>query len=339
MKYFLIKSALFFIVILGTVGIVNYFGDAANLFDQEYEKKMVDILSARKNVTNISNYDDRLLQKLILRDIDKASGMVILGSSRTMLIGKEIFEGGDIRNSSVSGASLEDLIGIYQLYKSNNILPKKFLIGIDPWIFNANNSQERWQTLSKEYCAFTNFHCSKETNFFKIKQIISPSYFQSSFKNFLKQGSEPQATLESYNESNTKLLDGSLVYSKEMREKNNDQILNSIESYSHGNIYSLNKFNGLSPRYIEEFKLLINDMMNAGVIVEFVLIPYPPQIYNVLVNDYMAVIEVENFVRHFAENSQIEIKGSYDPSEYNLENIDFYDGMHLKPEKIRNILK
>lgn len=79
-------------------------------------------------------------------------------------------------------------------------------------------------------------------------------------------------------------------------------------------------------------------MVNAGVEVEFVLIPYPPQVYNVLENDFLAVIEVENFVRQYAKNLQVEIKGSYNPSEYKLKNVDFYDGMHIKPEKINSIL-
>ena len=339
MKYFLIKGTLFLTAIFTTVGSVNYFGDAANLFDQNYEKKIAEILQSGKNVTNISNYDERLLQKILIRDLDTITEMVVLGSSRAMLIGEETFKVSNIRNSSVSGASLEDLVGIYQLYKTENILPEKILIGIDPWIFNSNNGQNRWQTLSTEYCAFLNIACKNEAKYFKFQQIISPSYFQSSFENLLKQSTEPQATLEYYNESNTKLIDGSLVYNKAMREKNNDQILNSIESYQQGDIYSLNNFNKLSPKYIEEFKILINDMMNAGVIVEFVLIPYPPQVYNVLVNDYRVIIAVENFVRQYAENLKIEIKGSYDPSKYNLKNIDFYDGMHLKQEKIRGILR
>ncbi len=37
-------------------------------------------------------------------------------------------------------------------------------------------------------------------------------------------------------------------------------------------------------------------------------------------------------------NLQVEIKGSYNPLKYKLKNVDFYDGMHLKSEKINRIL-
>lgn len=338
MKQFLIKSVIFLFIILGVVGGVNYFGDAANLFDQDYERSIVEILLSDKNVTNISNYDERLLQKILIPQLDSAPEIVVLGSSRNMQIGQEIFDNKKIINSSVSGASLEDLIGIYFLYKSSNILPEKFLIGIDPWIFNINNGQNRWQTLSEEYCTFLKVNCNSKEGVSQIKQIISPSYFQSSLKNIWKRNTQPQATNEIYNESNTKLKDGSLVYSEEMRSKNNDQILNSINSYLDGYIYSLKNFNNLSPKTIEEFKLLIIDILNAGVEVEFILIPYPPKVYNVIKKDYFSVIEVETFLIKYADDLQIEINGSYNPIQYEFKNIDFYDGMHLKPEGIKNII-
>ena len=162
--------------------------------------------------------------------------------------------------------------------------------------------------------------------------------FQSSLKNVWKGNTQPQATNEIYNESNTKLEDGSLVYSEEMRSRNNDQILNSINSYLDGNIYSLKNFNGLAPKSIDEFKLLIRDIRSVGVDVEFILIPYPPTVFDVIQKDYSSVLQVETFINQFANELNIKVKGSYNPFIYNLKNIDFYDGMHLKGEGIKKIL-
>jgi hypothetical protein len=322
-----------------TVGSINYVGDPAHLFDKSYEKRIAEILLSGRNVTNTFNYDDRQLQEILIRKLDVSPEIVVMGSSRTMLIGEQTLNKSEVRNSSVAGASLEDLIAIYQLYKSENNLPKKFLIGLDPWIFNANNGQERWKTLSEEYCAFKNNDCFQEGHISKIKQLLSPSYFQSSMKNILGKKIQPKGTRDRHNEYNTILSDGSLTYNREMREKNHDQVLKSIVTYTNAHPYSLSGFNNLFPRYVEEFKLLINDMEEAGVEVEFILIPYPPQVYSVLKSEYSTVIEVENFIRRFAENRRIEIHGSYNPIPYELRDINFYDGMHLKPESITQILQ
>ncbi len=153
MKCFITKSLLFFILIVVTVASTNYIGDAAHIFTQNYEKQISDILLSGNNVTNIGNYDERALQRLLVKN-SRIADTVVLGSSRMMLYGEQIFGKLNIQNSAVSGATLEDLIGIYQIYKSENKLPKNIIIGVDPWIFNAHNGQERWITLKKEYCFF-----------------------------------------------------------------------------------------------------------------------------------------------------------------------------------------
>jgi len=154
MKKFIYKASLSTIVVLTILVSVNYFGDAAKLFGSDYEKVIATILLNGKNVTNISNYDERRLQKELIENLKKTPDIVILGSSRTMLINDEYFTEKFLLNNSVSGASIEDLISIYQIYKSKGMIPGKVIIGIDPWLFNENNNQSRWKTLEKEFNTF-----------------------------------------------------------------------------------------------------------------------------------------------------------------------------------------
>lgn len=91
MKQFLIKTIFISILILGTLISVNYFGDAARLFSVGYEKRIADIILSGINVTNISNYDERLFQKELITSMEHSPDVVILGSSRTMLINKDYF--------------------------------------------------------------------------------------------------------------------------------------------------------------------------------------------------------------------------------------------------------
>jgi hypothetical protein len=315
---------------------VNFFGDAAKLFDSDYEKRMANIIFAGDNVTNISNYDERKFQKELISKLEYTPDILILGSSRTMLINNKYFPDQLIFNSSVSGASIEDFISIYHLYKIEGVLPKKIIIGIDPWLFNINNNQVRWKSLLNEYNQFHNKDLVASPSYFKYKQLLSPSYFQSSIKNIGK-NTEPYGTSVDYNVTNTKLTDGSLTYSKTFREATSSEIEVKVSGYIQGNIYSIENFNELSPKIIGDFKKLIKDIKGNSQI-EFFLAPYHPTVYEVVKNDYPMVLKTENFINDFAKQNSIQVLGSFNPNIISINEDYFYDGMHLKEKGIMRIL-
>lgn len=337
MKNFIYKASLSTIVILTVLVSVNYFGDGANLFGSDYEKVIATILLNGKNVTNISNYDERRLQKELIENLKKTPDIVILGSSRTMLINNNYFKDQILLNNSVSGASIEDLISIYQIYKSKGIIPRKMIIGIDPWLFNKNNNQQRWKSLENEYNEFHKKDLTLAPHLFKYKQLFSPSYFQSSIKQ-LGKNNEPQATLLRNNKGNTKLTDGSLTYSKQYREASINKINVQAQKYIQGNIYSIENFNELSPNIMHEFELLIEDLKINNIQINFFLAPYYPLVYDEIENGYPMVLKTEKFMRSFARKNSIEILGSFNPNKLGLDETFFYDGMHSKEKGIKIIL-
>lgn len=337
MKKFIYKASLCTIVVLIVLVSVNYLGDAAKLFGSDYEKGIAAILLNGENVTNISNYDERKLQKELIENLKKSPDIVILGSSRTMLINNEYFLDQFLLNNSVSGASIEDLISIYQIYKSKGIIPGKVIIGIDPWLFNENNNQSRWKTLENEYNKFLEKDSFFKDNLYKYKQLISPSYFQSSIKQLGKK-SDPQTTLIKYNRSNTKLTDGSLTYSKSYRESTISDINVGVQRYIQGNIYSIGNFKELSPSIISKFELLIKDLKINNIQIIFFLAPYHPIVYDQIKRDYPKVLKTEEFIRSFARKKNIEILGSFSPNKIGVDENYFYDGMHSKEKGIKLIL-
>lgn len=133
---------------------VNYWGDGGHLFNDRYEKKIAALVLSGHYVTNISNYDERSVVKEFAKNCKTHYDVLIIGSSRTLIINSANFQNLKVFNSSVSGASVEDLVAIYQMYKTQKMLPKKILFGIDPWLFNKNNGQNRWLPLKKEYLSF-----------------------------------------------------------------------------------------------------------------------------------------------------------------------------------------
>lgn len=342
MKKFIYKTLLTSLPLLFLLIIINYFGDAARLFDNDYEKSMAEIVSSGRYVTNFENYDERLFQKEVISKKNIKPELIVIGSSRTMLIRKEFFRDTLFFNNSVSGASIEDLVSIYQLYKINYKLPNKIIIGIDPWTFNENNNQTRWRSLSTYYYRFHNPTEQEKPSYFKYKELISISYFQSSIKilpRLIEGKLKPKSTLEKYNLLGTKLNDGSLIYGEQYRNTTQREIDNKIKSYLAGSMYSIEYFDTVSKKKFREFEQLIVDMKRNGIEIEFFLTPYAPLVFDKIQEKYPMVLKSEEIINNYAVSNNIKIYGSFNPYILGMDSTFFYDGMHCKEIGVERIIK
>ena len=344
MKLFIKKSIFFIVSLVILIVSFNIIVDPANIFFG-IEQKIAKYLTEGYNVTGNYNINERSLQKQLIQKLKTSPSTVILGSSRIMQVGKH-FYGDDTINNGVSGASLEDLIAIYQMYFQRGYLAKKIVIGIDPWIFNENSSQDRWETLRSEYYSFFD----EEIPFFRMPsitnyaQLLSLSYFQESFKMFpqiLKTKKiEIKPTTNDVNETFTRLADGTITYDLKYREVTNQEVENKARNEISGDLYSLEKYNRLSEKALSEFDRFIETIKNKNISIEFILMPYHPLVYDYIKSNqkYNIVMDVEAYIRKYSIENDIPIIGSYDPEVLRLESSDFYDGMHLTPEGINKVI-
>jgi len=345
MKQLFTKLLLLSLPILLVLISVNYFGDAAKLFNDKYEKTMANYILNGSNVTNITNYDERIFQKLITKKIQKKPDLLILGSSRTLFIHSSFFNNTKMINSSVSGASIEDLIAIYQMYKLNGKLPSKIIIGIDPWTFNEQSKQNRYLSIKEYYDSFFNHDIldeSKQLATYKYKELISFSYFQSSLKSLIKKirfQSNPIETKEMFNSMDTKLSDGSLIYGKKIRNASQAEINSSIKKYIAEEIYGIANFNAISKKAYHDFELLISEIIKNKIQVEIFLTPYAPVVYEEIKSNHPLVLKTEKLIRDYAFSKKIKIHGSFNPALVGLDETFFYDGMHCKESGLQKILK
>lgn len=343
MKNFIYKLIIISFPVLILLITVNYFGDAAKIYDSKYEKEMAEILMNGSFVTNISNYDERVFQKELIIRIKNPPEILVLGSSRTMLINSTYFPNHTFFNNSVSGASLEDIIALYQIYKERNVLPNKIIIAIDPWLLNENNGQSRWKSLEYFYNKFKNRTDSQlsSNSTSKYSELFSLSYFQASLKalpKLLIGNSRPLATQTKYNETNTKLADGSLVYAENYRNATQNQINTKIDGYINGNIYSIENFNTISDDIWTEFQDFILTLKNEKIQIDFFLCPYAPKVYDKVSKEYPNVGNSEILINKFANDNEIKVYGSFDPYSLGFDETYFYDGMHCKVNGIKEIL-
>ncbi len=184
---------------------VNYTVDPAHLFshdttvnvEDDYEKVMVKMLGDGYNVTNVENYNERLFQKYFVESLKEAPNVLVLGSSKSQLIG-ETFWGNGVINSSVTGATLEDILAIYSMYEEKKITPNKLVLELSPWVLNDNNNQSRWKKLEENYNDYVKMLGSEESQSSfsippKYLELISFEYFQQSMKLLFSESFEQQA--------------------------------------------------------------------------------------------------------------------------------------------------
>ena len=358
MKKILLKISLF-LPILFSVVFMNYFVDPANLFrGTPYEQSIAKLLLQGQNVANISNYDERLLQKFYIQGLTQKKDIIVLGSSRSMQISTDMFPGKTLFNNSVSGASVEDFISIYEMYSQKNLQPSIVIIGLDPWLLNRNNGQTRWKSLISEYQAgIKRLGFPLEmADYFRLNNIIpdkyfeliSLSYFQESVRYGVKffldinvQGEQAQfySTNETSADVPIKLSDGSYSYAKSFSSLSTSEVRKLAISYVGDTVYSLESFNELDNNLALKLESFIGFLQNNGVDVILFLPPYHPATYELLISSdkYKIIVEAQQYFSSLAKSRHIVILGSYNPYDVICDESEFYDGMHTKKSCIEKI--
>ena len=358
--------------LLGAVATVSYVENPGGDFTQNiYEEGVANILLSGHNVGNIGNYDERLLQKDLINTDQRQIDVIVLGSSRSMQISSsapigQVSKGQIFFNHAVSDASIEDDIALLDLYLEKGSSPKTILIGVDPWILNANNQQWKWVSLRNEYlngiARIFSMPVPSERNPENISSSdISPSigfYLQSDINRYVSLISRPiiitsiirlvnnqnqtsyfQTNLEESNVA-IKLKDGSLSYPATIRDRTVEQIDKDATDYANVNlIHSLGNFTQIDEKSKIQFESTIRYLKSRNATVILFLPPYHPIVYNKITSDpkYSLVKDVESYFKEFGSIENITIVGSYDPHRLNLTSMDFYDGIHPKREAIDKI--
>lgn len=346
----------FFLPLLLTVVAVNAFVDPAFVFaNRKYARQIAEIMLQGFNAYGVENYNDRLVQKYFITNRKIFFNTVVIGSSRSLQIGN-FSHAEKIYNASVSAASLEDYIAIYQLFRSANKLPKKIILGVDPWVLNANNPQEAWTILSPEYSELLKkMHIANSGGMFLqgstfFSEIISPQYFKYSINylvDYYKKNrklpvtsSDIYATPKLYGDKNIKLANGTISYNAKFRTKTIKEVNDDAISYSKQEpIYSLGNFLKLDTKRAYLFEKFVELVISDGVEMVLFLPPYHPIVYEKISRDakYRTVIDAEVYYRNYAGERGIKIIGSYNPAGCSLNEDMFYDGMHPKPEAVKLI--
>lgn len=335
----------FIVSLIAIVSIFNYKVDSLGLFgNPNYLSKAAKTLTSGKMIAGLKDYDERFFQELIIKNLLVKNDVIAIGSSKTMLLRKEYFlkKNIDFFNHSVSGASLEDyiaIVGIYELI--HGYMPSTIVLGVDPWVFNKNSGQNRWETLSKYY----NYEISRiynqklittsNVNAAKWKQLINYDYTISN----IKSSTNVYITDTIEIDDSIKAVDGSIYYPYKLRYPDHDKVKTLAVKSAKKPVSSLERYRGFTNTKLFEDFIEYLKLKNVNVI--FFLAPYHPIAYDLLVKneDYQIITQVELHLRELAVKHNIDIKGSYNPHLDNFLNEDFIDAAHANENVIKKIFE
>ncbi|MCW5887904.1 MAG: DUF1574 family protein [Anaerolineales bacterium] len=340
MKRLLSKLALLFVPVFLLVGLVNYVVDPSLLFGiGRVEREMAQAMLNGQNIANILNYDHRLLQKFYFAGLQQTPDMVVLGSSRSMLVRASYFPGRHLYNAAVAGGSVEDFLAIDQVMRNNGHRPETVILDISPWVFNRENGQTRWRSLASEYFqaldrlgidhGLDEYWRSLDVE--KYSALFSLPYLQESLR-WANRENSYYFTTRSHTGEVLKLSDGSRVYGDE-EEKRSAAELQKLVSTA---VDNLSPFNQLDPFFMQVFETFVAGLQAEGVEVVFFLAPYPPAMYTA---DAMqpSAQAVEQYLHSFAAQHGITVVGSYDPAALGCDASEFYDAVHPRPSCIAKL--
>lgn len=328
------------------MALVCRWSDPAHLFNPGFETGMARALLSGHDVAGVANFDERRLQASLIAGFRESPTIAVFGSSRALELSRSLAPGTSFFNQSVSGASLEDYVALFDLYAKRAFRPRVVIIGVDPWLFNAGDPDSRWHSIADAYAdglkridegagrAGSWLFFAKTD---KYLQLVSPSYFQASLRNIptkLRAGGQrnflaPQEP--GWENLDVKRSDGSLRYPAAMRNAGPDRVrMAALAFIGAQGAYRLNHFDKLDPEALGTFEALLRAWERNGATVVLLLSPYHPIVYKQLTADpkYKMVQVVEHYAREAAARMGISVVGSFDPEKLRAGDGDFYDGMH-----------
>lgn len=342
---------MWFAPLLILIIIINYFIDSTNIFSRRKANEYVlaDYLLNGYNFTGNPNFNDRLLQVDYINGLKDRKNVIVLGSSRSMLINKINLCSNSFFNNSVSGGTIEDYIGIFGMYEKRNLIPDTIVFCLDPWLLDNNPDFIGWNFISEQYyneakileVKVNQINASTNENIRKYFQILSLTNFQTSINFLFKYGLDCyKPVITTCNTFFTKINDGSICYDSASRTKPPDAILSEIRSgFNESYIFGLTKYTSIDSVKLETITIFVKYLLSKNIKVILFLSPYHPEFYlNVLNQEkYNIVKEVEKSFRYLANQNHVKLIGSYDPYIYGFGEVDFYDWMHPKEQAIKKI--
>ncbi len=332
--------------------VVNYTVDPANLFEKQgdQETKIAEALLSGKNVVNFERYDDRKVGAYLLSHRADHPNVLVLGSSRTLNMRGYMFPQSKFVNGSMLGSTVREVLATYAVVHRRGIHPDTVIVGIDPWMLNADAFDGRWIAIRSDFNSalailgvtrWPSPRMPQETQS-RLGALFSADYFQQSIRSVSNRSAKPNwyVSDSSENVGFTRLPDGSYITSQAHRANDQAAVDALAEKYAADGIYMLNANARVDSTLLYAIMRMLQTIRQDGSVPVLYLPPYNPIVYSRIANDptHRIVAEAETELREMASRQGVRVIGSYDPGAIGFSNADFYDGHHLRESALEKLV-
>ena len=123
----------------------NYTVDCSGLYQGDLVyRNIAELLLQENNVSGFSMMDHRAVAEryIQLLPVEQVHDTVTIGSSRVMQLTKELI-GTSFFNYGVTGGDYRDVMNHFYMLDKYGKLPKRVVLGVDPWLFRADALDKR----------------------------------------------------------------------------------------------------------------------------------------------------------------------------------------------------
>jgi hypothetical protein len=336
MKKLLLRVCRFLPILIG-MGVLTYGIDVNNYFLwPSYLTGMAEILQKKENVTCMPTYDDRLFQAACARLRHKPPAILVVGSSRVMEIGSDIFPHSDLINAGVTAGGIRDVLAMHHLYTQHG-LPDTVIIGIDPWLVDAAHS-DLWESVQDHYIATAKHLGIADTRrrarrYLKelraYKALLSPTYGQQCFSFLLQYGTDKYHSV-GHSLPLTRggrLADNTLFYPHEFRTQTPAHVSATLRTFLRS---PHDWYKDKSEAYVQMFEQYVDYLLQHNVQVMLFVSPIHPLVYTSPLVSVAALDAHQAYVTRFAAARGLRVVGDLNPAVAGVDSTDFYDYGHCR---------
>jgi hypothetical protein len=330
---------------------INYVVDPASVFHDGPEAAMAAMLLAGRPVAGVIDYDERLVQKYVIDGLRARLDVVVVGSSRAMAIRAGDFSGTTFYNFSVSAAVMDDLIALSGELAAKDRLPKRVILGIDPWLFSRAARHDGWKAMRAAHDELLGTQpgmprpASDRLAVIaglppRYSELVSPAYLQASLRSAKAEGGRTRPRAPAPDESGGVISpDGSHIYPLTNRSRGLEQIRQAAVRYTTEQDAYLEGFTELDGELADRLRALLRFLRSRGVAVDLLLVPFHPRTYDLLARSPTRIdLAAEPFTRRLADQAGVPVIGSFDPRRSGCDETEFLDGVHPRESCIRRVL-
>jgi hypothetical protein len=346
-------------VLLAAVVAVNLVGAWSSAREEAALQAVPGALRPGEVVLGYRNVDERRFQRGRLGVIPRPR-VVAFGSSRVMQLTGALagVEPTAFYNLGMSGATVEDYIGLWEILRRQGKIPERAIFSIDPWIFNADVEQVRWRALSREIDAFAEGRGRWAAvdvalaGWSRAKELVSYEVLRDSTRRLRRAlrgrpaakagaGDAPIVPEQAVADRQALRADGSLIYDGAFQRRSPLEVQEDTVRWAATNGPGLARlrWNGERLRLLET---LWRDLRARGVRIVAYLPPYHPAAWRAIDGDARqreALDQVRAAIAGLAAKLDIPFRDFADPASIPCAADEFFDGQHARPSCLQKLLR